>query len=84
VPKKLQESKLKKGEVIAQHSEPVCVLWWWDQKHVTMISMYRAAKIQIVVKRVKKKQVCVRVCVRCIITNAWVVLIGSISCCRCA
>jgi hypothetical protein len=28
VPKKLQESKLKKGEVIAQHSEPVCVLWW--------------------------------------------------------
>jgi hypothetical protein len=61
MPKKLQESKLQRGEVIAQHSGPVCVLRWRDKKHVTMISTYHAAELQTVVKGVKEKQqpVCV-------------------------
>jgi hypothetical protein len=49
MPKKLQESKLQKGKVITQHIGPVCVLWWCDKKHVTMISAYHGAKFQTVV-----------------------------------
>jgi hypothetical protein len=61
MPKKLQESKLQKGEAIAQHSGPVCVLRWCDRKDVTLISTYHAAEVQKVVKRGKEKQkpVCV-------------------------
>jgi hypothetical protein len=43
VPKKLQESKLQKGDAILQHSRHVHVLWWGDKKHVTMTSTYHAA-----------------------------------------
>jgi hypothetical protein len=61
VPKKLQESKLQKGDAILQHSRPVCVLRRSDKKHVTITSMYHVAEVQRVVKRSKEKQkpVCV-------------------------
>jgi hypothetical protein len=56
VPKKLQESKLQKGDAILQHSRPVHVLWWGDKKHETMTSTYHVAEVQRVVKRSKEKQ----------------------------
>jgi len=56
MPKKLQESKLQKGEAVAQHSGPICVLRWRDKKDVTMISTYHGAEFQSVVKRGKEKQ----------------------------
>jgi hypothetical protein len=40
VPKTVREKKLKKGEMVAQHSSPVSVLKWRDRKDVTMISRY--------------------------------------------
>jgi hypothetical protein len=52
--KKLQDSKLQKGDAIAQHSWPVCVLRWSD-KHVTITSMYDVVEVQTVVKRSKEK-----------------------------
>jgi len=56
VPKKLQESKLQKGDAILQHSRPVHVLSWGDKKHATMTSTYHVAEVQRVVKRSKQKQ----------------------------
>ena len=40
VPERVKEKKLKKGELVAQHSGPVSVLKWKDKKQVTMISTY--------------------------------------------
>jgi len=40
VPQRVKEKKLKKGELVAQHSGPVSVLKWKDKKDVTMISTY--------------------------------------------
>jgi hypothetical protein len=37
---KVTDTKLKKGEIILQHSGPVSVTKWSDKKIVTMISMY--------------------------------------------
>lgn len=54
--KKLQESKLQEGKVIAQHNGAFCVLHWHYKKHVTMILSYHAAEVQVVVKRGKEKQ----------------------------
>ena len=56
VPKKLQESKLQKHEVIAQHNGSDCVLPWQDKEHVTMISAYHGTELQTVVKRRKERQ----------------------------
>jgi len=38
VPQRVKEKKLKKGELVAQHSGSVSVLKWRDKKEVTMIS----------------------------------------------
>ena len=38
VPQRVKEKKLKKGELVAQHSGPVSVLKWKDKKDVTVIS----------------------------------------------
>jgi hypothetical protein len=40
VPTMVEDIKLKKGELTAQHSGPVSVLMWCDKKTVTMISTY--------------------------------------------
>ena len=40
VPRRVKEKKLKKEELVAQHSGPVSVLKWKDKKYVTVISMY--------------------------------------------
>jgi hypothetical protein len=38
--KMVREKKLKKGEMIAQHSGPVSVLKWRDKKDVAVVSTY--------------------------------------------
>ena len=39
VPQRVKEKKLKKGELVAQHSGPVSVLKWKDKKDVTMTQL---------------------------------------------
>jgi hypothetical protein len=56
VPKKLQESRLQKGDAILQHSRPAHVLRRGDKKHVTMTSTCHVAEVQRVVKKSKEKQ----------------------------
>ena len=45
VPQRVKE-KLKKGELVAQHSGPVSILKWKDKKEVTMISAYHGEEIR--------------------------------------
>ena len=40
VPQRVKQKKLKKGELVAQHSGLVSVQKWKDKKEVTMISTY--------------------------------------------
>jgi len=48
------EKKLKKGELVAQHSGPVSVLKWKDKKDVTIISTYHGEETRV--KRAKCRQ----------------------------
>ena len=43
----MKEKKLKKGEIVAQHSGPVSVLKWKDKKEVTMISTYHGEETRM-------------------------------------
>jgi len=43
----VKEKKLRKGELVAQHSGPVSVLNWKDKKEVTMISMYHGQETRM-------------------------------------
>jgi len=54
VPQRVKEKKLKKGELVAQHSGPVSVLKWKDKKDVTMISPYHGQETRL--KRTKCRQ----------------------------
>jgi hypothetical protein len=45
IPKTVRE-KLKKGEMIAQHSGPVSFLKWRDKKDVAMISTYHGKETE--------------------------------------
>ena len=47
VPQRVKEKKLKKGELVAQHSGPVSVLKWKDKKDVTMISTYHGEETRM-------------------------------------
>ena len=47
VPQIVKEKRLKKGELVAQHSGPVFVLKWKDKKEVTMISMYHGEETRM-------------------------------------
>ena len=43
----MKDKKLKKGELVAQHSGPVSVLKWKDKKEMTMISTYHGQETRI-------------------------------------
>jgi hypothetical protein len=47
VQQRVKDKKLKKGELVAQHSGPVSVLKWKDKKDVTMISTYHRQETRI-------------------------------------
>jgi len=51
---RVKEKKLKKGELVAQHSGLVSVLKWKDKKEVTMISTYHVEETRM--KRTKCRQ----------------------------
>jgi len=58
----VKEKKLKKGELIAQHSGPVSVLKWKDKKEVTMISTYHGGETRMKLtksRHEKQNPVCV-------------------------
>jgi hypothetical protein len=54
VPQKVKNTKLKKGEIIAQHSGPVSITKWYDKKIVTMISTYHSHDTRTVTIRGKE------------------------------
>jgi hypothetical protein len=41
IPTKVKEQKLKKGEIMAQHSRPVSVIMWNKKKTVAMICTFQ-------------------------------------------
>jgi len=43
----VKDKKLKKGEMVVQHSGPVSVLKWKDKKEVTMISTYHGEETKM-------------------------------------
>jgi hypothetical protein len=43
----VKDKKLKKGELVAQHSGPVSVLKWKGKKDMTMISTYHGQETRI-------------------------------------
>jgi len=47
VPKTVKDKKLKKGEMVAQHSGPVSILKWKGKKDVTVISTYHGQETRI-------------------------------------
>jgi len=47
IPQRVKEKKLKKGELVAQHSGRVSVLKWKDKKEVTMISTYHGKETRM-------------------------------------
>jgi hypothetical protein len=55
VPPTVKNKKLKKGEIIAQHSGPVSVTKWYDKRIVTMISTYHSHDTRTV--RIRGKEV---------------------------
>ena len=54
VPPKVKNTKLKKGEIVAQHSGPVSVTKWFNKKIVTMISTYHSHDTRTVTVRGKE------------------------------
>jgi hypothetical protein len=54
VPPKVKDTKLKIGEIVAQHSGPVSVTKWGDKNIVTMISTYLSHDIRTVKIRGKE------------------------------
>jgi len=54
--KGVEHKKLKKGEMVAQHSGPVSVLKWKDKKVVTMISNYHGQETRIKVMKCRQEK----------------------------
>ncbi|PNF18924.1 hypothetical protein B7P43_G18030, partial [Cryptotermes secundus] len=54
VPPQVKNTKLKKGEIVAQHCGPVSITKWHDKKNVTMISTYHSHDTRTVTIRGKE------------------------------
>jgi len=52
----VKEKKLKKGELVAQHSGPVSVLKWKDKKEVTMISTYHGEETRMKLMKCRQEK----------------------------
>ena len=55
VPQRVQDKKLKKGEMVAQHSGPVSVLKWKGKKDVT-ISTYHGQETRIKLMKCRQEK----------------------------
>ena len=56
VPQKVKDKKLKKGELVAQHSGPVSVLKWKDKREVTMISTYHGEETKMKLTKCRQEK----------------------------
>jgi len=56
VPQRAKENKLKKGELVAQHSGTVSGLMWNDKKEVTMISTYHGAETRMKLTKCRQEK----------------------------
>jgi len=52
----VKKKKLKKGELIVQHSGLVSVLKWKDKKEVTMISIYHAEETRMKLMKCRQEK----------------------------
>jgi len=55
-PQRVKEKKLKKGELVTQHSGPVSVLKWKDKKDVTMISTYHGEEARMKLTKCRQEK----------------------------
>ena len=56
IPQSVKEKKLKKGELVAQHSGPVSILKWKDKKEVTMISAYHGEETRMKLMKCRQEK----------------------------
>ena len=56
VPQRAKEKKLKKGELLAQHSGLVSVLKWKDKKEVTMVSNYHGQETRMKLTKCRQEK----------------------------
>ena len=56
VPQRVKDTKLKKGELVAQHSGPVSLLKCKDKKEATMISTYHGQETRIKLKKCRQEK----------------------------
>ena len=56
VPQRVQGKKLKKEEMVAQHSDPVSVLKWKGKKDMTMISTYHGEETRIKLMKCRQEK----------------------------
>jgi len=56
VPQRVKDKKLKKGELVAQHSGLVSVLKWKDKKEVTMISTYHGEETKMKLMKCRQEK----------------------------
>ena len=56
VPQRVKDKKLKKGELVAQHSGPVSVLKWKDKRDVTMISIYHGQETRKKLRKCRQEK----------------------------
>jgi len=52
----VKDKKLKKGEMVAQHSGPVSILKWKDKKEVTMISTYHGEETKMKLTKYRQEK----------------------------
>jgi len=52
----VKEKKLKKGELVAQHSGPMSVLKWKYKKEVTMISTYHGEETRMKLRKCRQEK----------------------------
>ena len=56
VPQRVKEKKLKKGELVAQHSGQLSVLKWKDKKEVTVISTYHGEETRMKLTKCRQEK----------------------------
>ena len=56
VPQRVKGKKLKKGELVAQHSGLVSILKWKDKKEVTMISIYHGEETRMKLTKCRQEK----------------------------
>ncbi|XP_069685025.1 piggyBac transposable element-derived protein 4-like [Periplaneta americana] len=62
MPKKVKEGKLKRGEIISQHSGSITIMKWRDKRDIPFISTYHTDEMKTILRReeqIKKPVICI-------------------------